>query len=191
MALDEVRGPVPAGGEEHVRLNAIHGAISALNAVPDEVIRAGWLQRLAGLLTPSREGAQPSTDVHERMRAARRWQGVTGGIVRRVIPGPDVRRRGLRIMSVELYDQIVAVQWHFTSYDESWPRTEPPGPTVDLADDLGTEYVGRGGGGTRMDNPPGWPAVVRGIEVFVPAVPPSAERLRVVYEGQAIEIQLH
>lgn len=117
----------------------------------------------------------------------------------RVLAGPATRVQGLRVTSVELYDDGVLLQWQ-----NAWPMPGgDPTPRVwndvdievdetpfpyRLADDLGTRYLG-GGGSDYGINGGGW-CIRFGSSSFTPAVPAEARRLTAPVAGHAIEIEL-
>ena len=120
----------------------------------------------------------------------------------RVIAGPAERTHGLRVTSVELYDDGVALQWHRAREWADGPETPRVWSAVDietagadelgphaLTDDLDTRYVGSGGSDSFGINGGGW--VVRfGTSVLTPAVPARARRLRVSLGDGDIDVDL-
>jgi hypothetical protein len=121
----------------------------------------------------------------------------------RVVAGPAERRHGLRITSVELYDDGVVLLWHHACEWSDGPETPRVWNYMDietagadeldphaLTDDLGTRYSGRGGPDFGIN---GGGSVVRfGTSVFTPAVPTRARRLHVpLWDGRnGIDIDL-
>lgn len=119
----------------------------------------------------------------------------------RVIAGPRERMHGLRITTLELYDDGVVLQWHHAREWADGPGTPRVWNDIDvetadaddldphaLTDDLGTRYIG-GDGPDFGINGGGW--VVRfGASVFTPAVPARATRLHVPLCDGDIEVDL-
>lgn len=108
----------------------------------------------------------------------------------RVIVGPAVRRRGLRIVGAELYADGVLLRVHVARperhEDGSWPvlpdEVEVPGPAwavlpeLGLFDDRGTRYQRGGGGGHGSAADAGTEVSIETVE-FTPGVPASARAL--------------
>lgn len=120
----------------------------------------------------------------------------------RVVAGPAKRWHGLRVTSVELYDDGVVLQWHHSDEWVDGPATarvwsERDYETIpfedeiyphSLTDDLGTCYVGDAtpffginGGGS---------IVSFGTSAFTPAVPLRAKQLHAPFWDGAIDIDL-
>jgi hypothetical protein len=99
--------------------------------------------------------------------------------LRAVLLGPGDEVDGFRLVSVELYDDAVAVRW--TS--DSGPELERG---LELADDVGTEYEPAGGGASGG----GPDRRTCGVSEFVPAVPEGARLLIVTREGHRFELEL-
>jgi hypothetical protein len=185
-AFDQVE-PIAAGGDEHLRLLATLHAADALKAIPEEQ-RNEWLATLASLIRGRRVELRSRP---EPPRPPAQGRNRVGGNLRRVVVGPPDRKAGLRIMSVELYDDSVAVQWHYTHPELPGPDERPRGGRrVELSDEVGTAYFGLGAHTTRVDRAPKGPPVVRGSKFFVPAVPDEVRSVNIVYEGETLVVGL-
>jgi hypothetical protein len=121
--------------------------------------------------------------------------------LRRVLVGPPQRRQGVRVSSVELYDDGVIARWHLAipepDYDgrvpelpdEVEPVELPRRPEFRLTDDLGTPYEDGSGGSTGRTTVSGV-YVAEGRASFYPAVPSEARVLHLVSEGPSFEVVL-
>lgn len=130
-------------------------------------------------------------------------QSYDGAELRAVIVGPERRLGGLRINSVEVYDDCVIVRWHLVAdADDDWrAHVAAPDHANDLArahgprsleDDLGSAY---------SLGPPGsfgmWsvlyldqrPAVLPGASAFTPGPPTAATRLSIACAAGAVELR--
>jgi hypothetical protein len=126
----------------------------------------------------------------------------------RCVPGPPERRRGLRLLSVDLFEDGVAVHLHLArngrdtdGFFRPLPDEIEPGAQfalrrghilASLEDDLGTVYrgLGGGGGGSGSINADG-PLVRHHGSAFAPAVPVAATRLNVRVDGDvSFEVEL-
>ncbi len=125
--------------------------------------------------------------------------------LRAVAIGPDTRLAGLRITSVEMYDDCVIVRWHLLPDDhgEWWDRVALTDHVDDLIrahcpaslqDDLGTAYLPAPAGvWTWRDvfHLREGPAVMTGASAFTPGTPPDATKLSIACASGDIEIRLH
>ena len=104
--------------------------------------------------------------------------------MRAVIGGPTPWRDHARVLAVECWEQEVRVRWEYRRigpiHPERPPRTEV---RVRIADDVGTDYVGRGGGQA------GW-TVVGGDAAFRPGIPAGARTLTVCIGQTRIELDV-
>jgi hypothetical protein len=122
----------------------------------------------------------------------------------RSVPGPPERRRGLRVISVDLFEQGVYARLHLArnGRDEDGGLTPLPdddgagGPLVSprfellLRDDLGTVYRGGGrGGGGRSGHVDG-PLSFHVERSFAPAVPHGARTLSLYADDLRIAVRL-
>jgi hypothetical protein len=122
----------------------------------------------------------------------------------RSVAGPPLRRRGLRVISVDLFEHGLYVRLHLgrNGRDEDGGLTALPdddgegGPLVSprfellLRDDLGTLYRGGGrGGGGRSGHVDG-PLSFHVERAFAPAVPPGARALSLYADDLRIPVRL-
>jgi hypothetical protein len=124
----------------------------------------------------------------------------------RTVIGPAGRRRGARIVTVDLFDHGVAVRMHWARPgrddtdrfpplpDELEPGARPVSPLdrLRLQDDVGTVYRVLGGGGSGGGGPLNWdaPATYVRVDVFAPHVPEAARQLVVRIGESTFEIAL-
>jgi len=98
--------------------------------------------------------------------------------VRAVIGGPTPWRDNARVLAVECCEGAVQVRWEHRRIGPVHPERPPQRDVpVRIADDVGTDYIGRGGSGA------GW-TVVAGDSAFRPGIPAGA-RMLTVHIGQA------
>ena len=168
------------------RAAALPMAINALG-----ILDAG---RPMALLKEHYRGAPPPgpppPDVAERMRIVRERPPAHGAELRRVIVGPPERLDGLRITTVEVYDDMLTVRWHHISTDGSFPGGQKLGDVAAIADDVGTRYYASGGGASRAGELGGEAAVILGAMNVAPAPPPSARELRLERDGRTAVVGL-
>lgn len=127
----------------------------------DETTRVGSLTATLRALDLLDEGFAERLRAEARERSRKRQRDLpthppfTGRRLLRVLIGPPVRQRGLRITGAELYTDGVMVRWHRAQLgracDGSWPtladETQVPDPSWALAprlrlfDSLGTVYL--------------------------------------------------
>jgi hypothetical protein len=184
--------PIEAGSERALWLNGVFGAALALRTFPSEDDRA-WHLQLARRIGPSTTPPPPQylAELDRQQALAAAAVDATDWQPRRVVAGPDERRAGIRVTSVEIAGSGLRVRWHYTSPDGSWPREASyHGGHFRLTDDQGTDYFGRGGGGTRAASNRGESAVIVGHDAFTPAPAPSVRRLIAFYRDEPIEIEL-
>jgi hypothetical protein len=124
-----------------------------------------------------------------------------GDNLQRVVVGPPERRRGLRVLSVELYGDGALVRWQLVRAgpdyggelhepaDEVEPVDSPLSPSFEVRDDLGTGYAVRGGGSKGQDTDSGDYVAFVTAEL-TPAVPPDARLLRLESRGTVFEVNL-
>lgn len=128
------------------------------------------------------------------------------GVPVAIVPGPPIRRLGVRVLAVELHDEGVATHFQFAKLgrdaDGTWPlladeqdgpsapEWNDPQPAFALSDDLGTEYSEdhkeAGGGLGDLYGP---------CEHFVsltftPAVPAAAHHVELTVAGLPIRIEI-
>jgi hypothetical protein len=183
--LDELVTPVSPTSPEASR--PCFSALAAYEATgiftPEEAL--GWREQLRALmdLEPERP---PRCTRHN---------------LRRVVAGPPLRRRGLRITSVELYADGVVLQWHharrwmegpetpriWSDFDIEMATTDELGE-VSLTDNVGTLY--QGGGAPELGVKGGGSIVHFGSASFTPAVPPDAWRLKARIRDDEIDVDL-
>jgi hypothetical protein len=121
----------------------------------------------------------------------------------RSIPGPPERRRGLRLLSVDLFEDGLCVHLHLArrgrdADDTMRPLPDELEPGLPLAsrvlharveDDIGTEYLGLGGGGGGGGSgTTDGPYVGGQTQIFRTPVPPGATRLEVASGGVAFTV---
>lgn len=118
-----------------------------------------------------------------------------------VLPGPNERRRGLRVMAIEGFDDSVVLRTHRvelvanyagevgTLDDEVQPGDAIPHSFLQLADDVGTKYRPMGGGGGACGTASG-NIVEHSEAVFSPAVPSNATVLRISDDEVEFEVKL-
>ncbi len=109
--------------------------------------------------------------------------------VRAVLPGPTPWRDGLRVLSVACYEDSVDVRWEWMRPLSGEPGVADRDVRARIADDVGTEYTGAGGGGT------GWrPAegtwLSAGHDAVRPGIPAAARTLTVSVGGTRIELDV-
>jgi hypothetical protein len=102
--------------------------------------------------------------------------------LRRVLLGPVEEHDGVRITSVELYDDAVVVRWNAAAGTHLAHDMEPD---LSLSDDLGTPYSPTGGSGGS-----GGSERMRGDSDFVPGVPAGAGRLTLAWHGVSVDFEL-
>jgi hypothetical protein len=159
---------------------SVVGAIKALHAVGllSDQEHSEWMVRIREVVDASRE---PATGVASRAvaegvtpAAAQQVQSVDDVFafdLRRVVIGPFEPVDRLRLVSVELYADGVALRWNLKTVPGR--DLEDQLPEFELHDDLGTSYAlrrRRGGGDL----------VIRGETYFSPAVPDEATRLEAI-----------
>ena len=124
--------------------------------------------------------------------------------LRRVVLGPPERHGGVRVTSVELYEDGVAIRWHMVRLAPGESGAVPSLPDevegVDAArraqepyfsvyDDIGTRYRfqsgGGGGGNGRFSD-----RVRKGTQTFTPAVPAQASTLWALQSEYRFEVAL-
>jgi hypothetical protein len=157
------------------------------------------LQRWFARLSPPDE--HPGDELRLELDAARLDRFV------RCVPGPPERKQGLRVLSVDLFEDGVAVHIQLARRgrdaddgfrplpDEVEPnaaRTPRDRPILaSLQDDVGTAYIGLGGGGGGSgSNHADGPLVRHYGSTFAPAVPPAARRLTVGMGNASFEVAL-
>jgi hypothetical protein len=228
LAMEHV-GAITAEEAAHWR-RRLHAAASwqepARELVPDEVV-ARAVHHLEAILAPitasAREGAGagfsaiaayektgiiPADEAlawRERLRAKldaepERPPRCSKRNLLRVIAGPAERTHGLRITSVELYDDGVVLRWHHARDWAHGPETSRIWNHIDigsgaagyephaLTDDLGTRYIG--GGGPDLGISGAGSAVHFGSSGFTPAVPARARHLHVPLADGGTDIDL-
>jgi hypothetical protein len=154
-------------------------AVAALGAVPPEKSHE-WYRRL-GSLAPAPHGHQ--ADERELRRPAAVAAAHVGEL-QRVIAGPVKLGASMQVTSAEIYEGAVALRWHYNADDARFPPTlDWGGVHFRVEDELGTEYIGRGAGASRLDRHEGEDAAVSGRDVFIPAPPPGASELLVEYDA--------
>lgn len=159
-------------------------AVTALERVGafDEDEADGWIDRVSGWEDDEPGGA----DLVE----------VAEDDLRHVALGPIEEVDGFRVVCVELYPRGAVVRWtrrtdkaaQFVAGDRDWRGMSVvwgDDAEFGLADDVGTAYDDRGGGGGSGGFGP-----ERWTTSFVPAVPDAARRLFVVRGDHRIEIEL-
>jgi hypothetical protein len=150
-------------------------ALQMLAAVPNEE-PAEWYRELTSRIRYPEARAVPD-GVRRRMQAIAQTEP---GELRRVLAGPFRLDPDMQVTSAEIYDGGLAVRWHYVTHDGRFPQSRGLGrSTVEVADDMGTEYFGRGGGATRLDRVEEREGAVSGRNVFAPAPPSEATVLRV------------
>lgn len=188
-AFAELPETIEAMSDEALRFNALIGAAHQIGALPGDAFGAWALRMGARLARPSHP--PPALDPEELARMQAVANAPQRGELLRVVRGPDVRHAGLRVRFVELYENGVTVCWHFVSRDEAWPRQQDHlGRCVDLRDDKGTGYSGRGGGGSRMGTTDDGQAIVTGHDDFSPAAPPDVRTLAIDYVGHEFHVDV-
>jgi hypothetical protein len=112
-----------------------------------------------------RAGADPTAHRLLKVRRETRLDDL-----RRVIAGPARGASGFTVLSAEIFADAIALHWR-----RRVGLREPFDPSVvSLDDDVGTDYLVLGAGGSGGDEDQ------TGTVVFSPAPPPDAKRVRVV-----------
>ena len=128
-----------------------------------------------------------------------------GRELRAVAIGPDTRLAGLRITSVEMYDDCVIVRWHLLpgDHEEWWNRTALTDHVEDLVrahcptslqDDHGTAYVPTHAGvwnDSDLLQLRQRPAVMTGSSASTQGTPQDATELWIACSSGGIEMRLH
>jgi len=211
--LQEERAAIDGDGLRERLHGLLAGLVRAAIAAPDMQAEA-W-QRLTVVANDLRTlGVLDSDEVHWWMSLpSSSSEAEPLGPIRRAtldrlvrsIPGPPERRRGLRLLTVDLFEDGVCVRLHLARRgrdpdDELRPLpdeiegAEPLAPRavqVRLEDDLGTEYLvlgggGAGGGSGHVDGP----VVYEHTLTFTPGVPDGAARLTVRTQESSFEVAL-
>jgi hypothetical protein len=169
---------LPAQGESRVRFLSFLRAYELVGALTRDE-SADWRARIA---TPPVDGAPPPAPPPSLFR---------GDELIEVLAGPDERRRGVRVASLELYTDSVIVRWHLLP-SQAFAEAGDPAPALDmnaeLTDEAGTAY-------TRVDTPYDdshealAASVVFGFSRFAPAPPASARTLTVRLLGESFAIR--
>lgn len=159
--------------------------------IVDWADQAGWMGRLDEALAPPPNVTHPPPPYLARE-------------LRAVAVAPPERIGGLRVTSVELYDDCIWLRWHLLAPNE--PRWQTSVHIIDHALDLAREHrpqVLRDDLGTRYTKTPGEiledldfdhlthnPGVLLGVTAFTPQVPQHATRLTVHHHDDIIDIEL-
>ncbi|MGH2959087.1 MAG: hypothetical protein ACRDKE_05740 [Solirubrobacterales bacterium] len=160
-----------------------HMIVSALRGLElvEEAQIARWYDELI-----VREEPAPSVD-----GTFTRLYGLTGlelGRFVRLIAPPVERRRGLRINTIEVFEQAIAIRWNHVApeagYDGTlaWPSDESEEIVSEidldasLTDDVGTDYGPEFGGSSSSRSEDG-AVVSQGVDVRSPAAPSAATLL--------------
>lgn len=175
-------------GARWLTAQQVISAVAALGAVPPETSHE-WYRRL-GALAPPPPPAQPTYERALRRRAAVAAAAVAGEL-ERVIAGPVKLGPAMQVTSIEIYEGALALRWHYNADDARFPPTlDWGGVHLQVEDEIGTEYIGHGGGASRLDRHEEDFAAVSGRDVFVPAPPPGAPGLLIEYDGNQGRLQL-
>jgi hypothetical protein len=162
---------------------AVLNDLRQLGLLDEEDVR--WWFEL--LLSGVADEAQPEPTPLERLE--------------RRIPGPPERRRGSRVVAVDLFDHGVVVRVHQARAgrdmdvlpDEQEPDARPCSmfEPILLEDDVGTIYrlLGGGAGGSGSRNSDG-PGVSACIGAFAPRVPDAARHLVILVGEARFEVAL-
>jgi hypothetical protein len=123
----------------------------------------------------------------------------------RCVPGPAQRRRGIRVLAADIFEDGVCVHVHVARAGRAGdlgasplPDEVEPGasfvryePGIELEDDLGTPYRGMsgsgGGGGSRYAD---GPIVQEHAQTFAGSVPTEATKLFVRLLGLTFAVEL-
>jgi hypothetical protein len=185
---------LPRDDDAWHRPQVVMNDLRALGLIGDDELRQ-WFTRLSP--PDEHPGSEPRLE-HDARRLDR---------FVRCVPGPPERQGGMRLLSVDLFEDGVAVHIHLARRgrdadhvfrplpDEIEPdaartlRTRPI--LASLRDDLGTAYLalGGGGGGGGSNHADG-PLVRHYGSTFAPAVPSSAKRLTVGMGDGSFEVAL-
>jgi hypothetical protein len=201
-SIDEyLGGLVAAAHEPSDGSDAWLGAQAAWNDLQaagviddDEVDR--WMRKLRG--EPS-EGPERTAS-----RAMPREEFLPDRPIRSVV-GPPLRRRGVRLIAVDLFEGGVGVRLDLTrrgrdldgAFRPLPDEVEPNEPLaldsasrISISDDIGTDYRSSGAGGHRVAPTIDAPLWQRWAAYATPAVPPDARRLSVSWRGVSFEVAL-
>ncbi len=201
---------LPAGPEMRARAaKLLERELEAQPSAPALERREHFTEMLRALLEIGAVGWDEESDWMERLEATVPKPPVTyaplyqARELRAVAVGPADRLGGLRITSVELFDDCLIVRWHLVvEEDHDWQGrvfpadhggdlAETHGPNA-LADDLGTSYAATPIDSMDLD----WlrlrqqPEVLPGASVFLPQVPDGARRLSISCPAGNFEIDL-
>lgn len=185
-AFRALGSPLEPMSDDALRFGALVGAAEQLGALrPDEPRE--WAMRIGAKMAPHTTPPPPVDPADERR--FRMLTDVQPGELLSVAAGPAERRAGLRVTTVELYENAVSVHWHLVS-DDAPASGMRRGPAVGLADDRGTEYCAKASGASLGPRAKDGRTVATGHDDFVPAPPETARRLMVGFADNGISVEL-
>ena len=163
-----------------------HEALStliAIGALSYEQARP-WLQRQSDTLVP---GGWKSPPPEPEMP-------FTAAELTAVVSGPTVRLGGMRITSVELFDDCVIVRSHQLlpgEPDDPVERRQLLGTALELEDDQHTSYQPVAipcAHGCQRPEIREWPEVLLGWQAFLPAAPINARRFFITWRDERFDV---
>lgn len=186
-AVDAIEPGASSVGDEVTVAQARLQALQALNVVPGREI-AEWYHDLSSRVRhPARDPA-----AEDAVRRASSIGQAVPGQLERVIAGPVRISDDMCVASLEIYEEAIAVRWHYATHDGRFPAERGMGRThIEIRDDVGTEYFGRGAGATRLDRAETPEGSVSGRDLFAPAPPAGAGVLTIGIRGESCDIALN
>jgi hypothetical protein len=184
--LDAIEAGASSVSDEVIIAQARLQALQSLNAVPGSELAAWYRELSTRVQYPPRDPA-----VEEAMRRSAAVGQLVPGEMERVLAGPFHLSPDMTVTSLEIYEGAIAVRWHYITRDGRFPPERGMGRThVEIRDDVGTEYIGRGAGATRLDRAETPEGSVSGRDLSAPAPPADAAVLTVSMRDDSCDIAL-